>query len=380
MLIPYWNRSGEVHQLEPCPSSFQDWAQGEEAPPHQRALHDAVQDITNHTIVRTSCRAMDMNMTLDATLDDGRSFIVRQRHTYPSDPVLEGWSHAKFRNEVRLLRWLKENSTLPVPTVIAVGSDFMILEKMPGSTVTLEWHFLSDKAKAHFLTMYLDAVIEIFHLPAIQRIGSASFEPDSIDTLSVGPRIAPSPSYSSSQVFDNITEYLIFLISAKRQAITDMEVEDQERAGEALSFIEEKITILLKNIDDPSLLRCVFTHADLHTYNILVTQDGNITAILDWEINYVQPAVLAVDYPGWLLDKGPFDPQFSSKDYWWDESPTERRRLSLEFEQSIQERDSVLHRCLVEGRDLRAVVAWLTDTSLDPGFDRMRAWAYAALN
>lgn len=164
MLIPYWNHAGEVHQLEPYPTSFQEWAQGEEIPEDQHALHDAVKALIHRTIVRTSCRAMDMNIvrltafsqafslinyskTLDATLDDGASIIIRQRHSDPSDPVFEKWSQGKFQNEVGLLRWLRKNCSLPVPSILALGTDFMIQEKMPGSTLALQWHFWSDSAK-----------------------------------------------------------------------------------------------------------------------------------------------------------------------------------------------------------------------------------------
>lgn len=184
------------------------------------------------------------------------------------------------------------------------------------------------------MSMYVDAVLEMFHLPVVQRIGSASFGAVNTGNIDIGPRIAPSPSYSSSKAFVNIADYLRFFITVKRLAIEKMAVDDRQRASENLSFVENKITALLQNISDPSLLRCVLTHADLHSYNILVNEDGGITAILDWEINYIQPAILGVDYPAWLLDRGPFDPRFASKSYWWDESPAERRQLSLQFEQA----------------------------------------------
>lgn len=37
-----------------------------------------------------------------------------------------------------------------------------------------------------------------------------------------------------------------------------------------------------QGITDPSLLRYVFTHADHHNHNLLATNDGSVTAVLDW--------------------------------------------------------------------------------------------------
>ncbi|KAF8888169.1 hypothetical protein CPB84DRAFT_1786367 [Gymnopilus junonius] len=353
MLLPYWNRLGDVSQLESYPSSG---------------------------IIHTSCRAMDMNTTLDVTLDDGRSVIVRQRHRYAFDPIFETWSTTKFQSEIQLLRWLYVNSTIPVPKVLEVGSDFFIEEKMPGSTVALLWHSWSKNAKENFMSAYVDIVLELFRFSTPQRIGSVSTNAvEGSSILSVGPRIAPRASCSSPNTFDDVFELFNFLVVVKRQTVEEMKPDDQERAKQVLSAIESKALSLLRGINDPLLLQCVLTHADLHNYNILVDDHGTITAVLDWEINYIQPAILCADYPAWLSDEGPNDPDFAFRNYWWDESPTERRRLRSQFEEMVRERNPNFYKCLTEGRDLRAIVAWFSDTNEDPGFERMASWAKSRL-
>jgi hypothetical protein len=114
-----------------------------------------------------------------------------------------------------------------------------------------------------------------------------------------------------------------------------MAPDAQQRAEETLSYVECKIISVIKSLDDPSLLRCVLTHADFHGSNILVNNSANITAALDWEINYIQPAIFSTDYPVWLSDDGVRDPRFASINYWWDESPEERERLRTQFEMAI---------------------------------------------
>ncbi|KAF8809285.1 hypothetical protein BYT27DRAFT_7187970 [Phlegmacium glaucopus] len=373
MLLPYWNHTGQVHHLEAYPEVFHEWALGEEILADHQDLHNAVQEILNHAVIRTSCRAKDMNIVLDTTLDDGTSIIVRKRLIYISDPISESWSLKRFENEIQLLRWLREHSNIPVASILTVGPDFSIQEKMPGSTVGKQWHFFSSTAKDHFMSAYTSTVLEIFRLPVPQRIGSASF--DAAGVMSVGSLIAANPTKSSSNNFDNIFEYFDFLITVKRQVVHFMKPEDQPRAEDSLSFVEAKTLSLLGGITDPLLLRCVLTHADLHNHNILATNDGSITAVLDWEINRIQPAILGAEYPLWLANKGPDDPRFASDNTWWEDSPAERQRICTQFEEMVQKRDSQFYKCLIEGRDLRSIAAWLTDPRADHGFDRMRSWA-----
>lgn len=66
MLLPYWDRTGQVHYLEGCPESFRDWTRtfGEEVPvlvDHQ-GLCDGIQEILNYAVIHSSCRAVNMNI------------------------------------------------------------------------------------------------------------------------------------------------------------------------------------------------------------------------------------------------------------------------------------------------------------------------------
>ncbi|KAF8197145.1 hypothetical protein BJ912DRAFT_1056216 [Pholiota molesta] len=136
--------------------------------------------------------------TLDATLEDGRSVMLRQRNTYVSDPVLEKWSLGRFQNELRLLPWLRDNTSIPVANLLAIGPDYTIQEKLPGSDLTYRWHFLSEAAK---------------------KIGSASV--DEAAGMGVGPLLASNASCSAPDVLDDISEYIDFLFTIKRHMIAD---------------------------------------------------------------------------------------------------------------------------------------------------------------
>lgn len=159
--------------------------------------------------------------------------------------------------------------------------------------------------------------------------------------MGVGPLLVSNTSYSVPKVLDDISEYVDFLFTVKRRMIEEMKPEDKQRAETTLSSLETKTRSMIQTISDPgSCLRCVLTHADLHGYNILVNDNGDITAVLDWEINRIQPAILGVDYPLWLSTQGVLDPRFSADSWWWEESPTERERFCSTFEEVRHSIDS----------------------------------------
>ena len=43
--------------------------------------------------------------------------------------------------------------------------------------------------------------------------------------------------------------------------------------------------------------------------------------------------ILGVNYPLWLADQGPDDPQFTRVNIWWKDGPTERQMILAQFEQ-----------------------------------------------
>ena len=168
-----------------------------------------------------------------------------------------------------------------------------------------------------------------------QGIGSAFFQVDEADdtsVLSVGPIVAANIEYSHSRVMYSMSEYSRFLLGVKRRSIEGMQPEESQRAETVISLMEKHVIAIAESIHDPSLLRHVLVHADPHGHNILVGDNGDITGIVDWEFNYILPAILAVDYPLWLSSAGRLDPRFASDFQLWEESPPERQRLCHFFE------------------------------------------------
>ena len=62
MLSTFWNRSGERHELESFPYSFQHWELGEPLEEIQQALLQKLESIFRKRIIRTEIRAMEKNL------------------------------------------------------------------------------------------------------------------------------------------------------------------------------------------------------------------------------------------------------------------------------------------------------------------------------
>lgn len=149
------------------------------------------------------------------------------------------------------------------------------------------------------------------------------------------PRIGANPLVSADKVFDDISEYMAYFFSLKRRSpVIGSDGSALLSAQAVISDLEAHVRLLLERvIGNPSFLRCVLCHGDLHGGNILADSHGNITGILDWELHSIQPAILAAEYPNWLSYDGVEDPRFANPDNWWLESPAESARLRELFEQ-----------------------------------------------
>ena len=158
-------------------------------------------------------------------------------------------------NEAETMKFVRENTTLPVPEVIDYwtydGKTYILMEKMPGITLESVWSTLGDDDKRSIMSelrRYVEEIrkIEFNHIGAVNgnltldyRISSDLFE----------------PLYSLQDMYKlRFSQYPLEGIYA-------------DYAAEERKFDEVKF---------------VLCHTDLGPYNILV-EDGRITAILDWE-------------------------------------------------------------------------------------------------
>ncbi|KAJ7581085.1 hypothetical protein C8J56DRAFT_256880 [Mycena floridula] len=382
-LIPFWNHAGESHLLEGYPHSFADWVSGETLAPETQSLISLVESRIGRSVTSTRCRSIGANLVLQALLDDGATVFIRQRCA-GQDPSSESWSLAKFAAETNLLQWLKANSDLPIPSLHCVElrpesiNSFMVQERMSGAELFNNYALLSTATKEKLVQSYAQVVLRLFRLSVPQgKIGSAASVFSSPNVFEVGPRIGLTPAGTSSKSFNSLGEYFDFLITWRKS-----QTLDHPLANQALRQLEKHLPVLLSVVNQPSALRSVLGHEDLHAQNILASSDGHVTGIVDWEAHCVKPAILGAEYPDWLLYDGPQDPRFASASNWWLESPAESARLCSIFEKVVEAQDPEYLEVLQLGKKLRAIVAWLIRSSEvpdDPWGRRLQSWIDAEL-
>lgn len=216
----------------------------------------------------------------------------------------------KTLNEVAVLRWVKENCpTIPVPAVVrydadednAVGREFTILEKVPGRSVDKMYKDLSEVTKKKLVSQLTDMVLELNrhewqHVGGLQISQNGKIEPGPAleDTFWLIPDIKeywgaeesvetlnPAGKYASHAAF--VQAYLsVFLHAIK----THKSLEWLRGA------FEDRLTALSEKLPDMHSLhqsQLVLAHKDLHFANVMATDDGTITGILDWEFAGVVP-------------------------------------------------------------------------------------------
>lgn len=183
------------------------------------------------------------------------------------------------------------------------------------------------------MEQFARASIQLFRLEVPQKIGSILASHDNSQPHDMKPPY--HVSFSAPHTFDDIMEYVDYLIDARKSAMTTLGGDNghlDELHGHIRAIYAD---VKSENPDMSALLRCAFVHADLvNPQNVLVTPEGDISGIIDWEFHLIHPAILAVEYPAWLLYDGIFDPRSAKVDLTiWLDSPEESARLRVLYKE-----------------------------------------------
>ncbi|KAH8781205.1 phosphotransferase enzyme family-domain-containing protein [Diaporthe sp. PMI_573] len=194
--------------------------------------------------------------------------------------------HDKTRGEVTTLRWLAENTNIPVPKVIAfddisqneIGFEWILMELMPGASAWKQWRSLTMAQKLVSNMFFMGNHINY-------------------DGVHRGP-------FRSSH--DWLKSYLDIAMREFEDVATNGEDEDEiEEAEDALEVAGRLITLLPKifsPIKEPSE-RTALMHDDLGLQNILLDEQGNISAVLDWECVSAMPLWAVTQVPKFLRNR-----------------------------------------------------------------------------
>ncbi|KAK7745384.1 hypothetical protein SLS53_002880 [Cytospora paraplurivora] len=246
--------------------------------------------------------------------------------------------HLKTRGEVATLQWVRDNTDVPVPKVIAfqdnnqneIGFEWVLMELMPGSSAYRRWRTMSMEQKVAFTERLAEFQAQLSRCgdpdTAFRKIGTLdadyvekekaaigipkTFAPGQVVSheFFMGDRLrydVPRGPFRSSH--DWLSSGLRILILEQTAALERAEDEDdKEDAEENLHAAQGLLSLLPKvfpEMQDSPEVTAIW-HDDLNLNNILVDDEGKITAVVDWECVSALPIWIATKMPKFLEGGG----------------------------------------------------------------------------
>ncbi|KAK7935554.1 hypothetical protein PG985_001049 [Apiospora marii] len=269
-------------------------------------------------------------------------FVMRV--TLPVDP---GY---KTRGEVSTLRFIRENTTIPVPEVIAfddtssnkIGFEWILMEFISGQSLHYCWRKLTMEQKTTLVQRVAELQSQLFQFRSIgnsstlRGIGTLGTDTD----FDVPGRIVSFPfvegdcydydvprgPFRSSH--DWLQSRLQIIQLKKLEEIEHAEDDEDEelardglKASQYLKSILPKISAPSQTCDAEPTAIC---HHDLSEMNIMVDDQGHITGIIDWECVSAMPSWMITNAPAFL--RGPERDEEPSRDGYADETEEDRER------------------------------------------------------
>lgn len=300
-LVPLWTRQPSTQAIETvC----------------RQRLH-----ISNNANCSISFHAEGAFNKLYLVKTDEQSLIIRI--TLPVHP------RYKTRGEVTTLRWLAENTNIPVPKVAAfdddreneIGFEWILMELMPGIPAWKQWRSLTMAQKVGLTQRIAEFQTQLFR----HNFPCASFR--EIGTLGCDREgYKPEPGQLISNMFfmgnhvdydgmhrgpfrsshDWLRSYLAFAMRGYEEVVTDGEDKDEIQDAKDVLEVAKRLMTLLPKIFSPIVKppeRSVLMHHDLGLQNILLDEQGNISAVLDWECVSAMPLWAVTKVPKFLRNR-----------------------------------------------------------------------------
>lgn len=233
--------------------------------------------------------------------------------------------HHKTRGEVTTLRWVRENTDIPVPKIIdfddssknEIGFEWILMELMSGTSAWRRWRHMTMAQKVVLTQRIAEFQAQLFRhgssvtcfrgvgtlesttdqaLPAVGQFVSTDFF--------MGDHIeydVPRGPFRSSH--DWLKSALLIVVLEHEKGIATAEDEEDKGLAEKALLLAKRLLALLPNIF-PSMQvpqeRTALWHDDLGLGNILVDEDGDIAAIVDWECVSAMPLWKTMCMPKFL--------------------------------------------------------------------------------
>ncbi|KAK3319446.1 phosphotransferase enzyme family-domain-containing protein [Apodospora peruviana] len=260
----------------------------------------------------------------------GDKFILRV--SLPVDP------HNKTRGEVATLQLVRRKTDIiPVPEVIAfdgtsdndIGFEWILMEWMAGKPAYYRWRKMSMTKKERLVARVADFQAQLWQhgnnlgdvglLRGIGTLGTSQptdqNDVDDMDGMPCPGQIVSAAFFSGAHYdyhiprgpfvssHDWLQVYLNIIVKEHTTSLAETKDQDDREYAEGALRVARKLLRLLHRVF-PSLLhppeRTMLWHDDLSLMNIMVDDNDEITAIIDWECVSAMPVWVSSQLPEFL--------------------------------------------------------------------------------
>ncbi|KAJ4410678.1 hypothetical protein N0V82_009157 [Gnomoniopsis sp. IMI 355080] len=238
--------------------------------------------------------------------------------------------HYKTRGEIATLRWVRDTTDIPVPKIIAfqdsndneIGFEWILMDRMPGTPLYRRWRTMSMTQKVALTNRVAEFQAQLARCddPDTRFRGIGTLSADSEKEAGVSTTLTPGQMVSYNFFMSDHLHYdvprgpfrsshdwlsseLNLIILEQRAVLEKTEDEDDVENAEEVLLAAQKLLGLLPKVFPPtqhSTEVTVICNDDLNLNNILVDDEGNITAIVDWECVSALPIWMAVRMPDFI--------------------------------------------------------------------------------
>ena len=266
-----------------------------------------------------------------ATIQDRGKHVERYIVRVPAIGTAARWQEGDAHNmrcEVALMKYLRQNTKIPVPEIVAseddlhshIGAPYILMKRLPGSPAHHRWfdepknpNYINanrvspemELVRRNILTSLAGVMAELQDLE-FDKIGMPDFT-KTVENMGDAPvimhsyrwkdpdKMTPEDLESESQVyaygpFDSSKEYMTSKLEEKWSSTPDPEDDDNPYVQnmclgvrKILDIIYAVPAITCSSETNEAKETFVLRHPDLDLQNILTDDDGNVTGILDWE-------------------------------------------------------------------------------------------------
>lgn len=274
-------------------------------------------------------------------------------------------AQSALKSQALTMRFIQENTTIPLPKVYAVdanssneiGAPFIVMSFVPGSTVASTWFDRFgptplEERRHRTLDTVAEAMSQLqrFHF---DKIGSLQFEGDtSRGTASIGPCY----SYDQPNFIDNPSQEYYLKVddqsgpfdtsrSNYESRLEDSSITNDKPCPTGLTKLASlTIPYLPSSISEssakPDRETFVLALPDFDSQNVMVNERGELTGFIDWDLVQTQPRFVGYTiFPSWITRD--WDPIMYGPDVTEENTPEEleqyRRRYSSKMRELLKE-------------------------------------------